>query len=137
MSKAVSSPEQSESAEPGDEGEETEEDGSQGETEQESESETDTGAGEADDQGEPRPEAGEGTEPGDPKEGGSEQGEPGENEKAVGEEPIDPDDVIDEKTGYSKRQARELLEAMADEQEDLGLLRRRRMVAPSRRYRDW
>ena len=53
------------------------------------------------------------------------------------EQVINPDEIINKKTGYSKEQARKALKEMADEQTDLGLLRRRRMVAPSSRYRDW
>ena len=117
---------------PGEEGEESDP-GEESEQQQPSE--------EASDQ----PQPGESTDPGEEGEPSEETGEgqPGDESdqspEAVEEEVqmVDPDDEVNEETGYSKRQARELLEQLMDEQEDLGLLRRRRFQSQSHRYRDW
>jgi Ca-activated chloride channel family protein len=49
----------------------------------------------------------------------------------------DPDDEVNEETGYSKNQARENLKKLSDEQRDLGILKRRKYRQKTDRYRDW
>jgi len=95
---------------------EGEEEPKEGETDQESEKEGD-GEGE-------KATAGKESE---------EEGEPKEMKPAEGEG--DPDDELED-TGYSKNKARQLLRSLSDE-EDLGLLRRRKARQGSSRYRDW
>ena len=76
-----------------------------------------------------------GEQSGQPQEPDGREGEQGEVPEDVPEP--DPDDQVDEDTGYSKNQARENLRELSDEQGDLGLLRRRRFRQRPRSYKDW